>query len=124
MKHILVVGLFIFGSTALQAQLKTINNRSAERIIPKQRAILVRSKVVDLKFQLKQFSDSVSITKQEIDNLTASMKNDLDKMSDMGESESLRLQMAMDRLSKMMNTLSNILKKISDTSQSITQNMK
>jgi hypothetical protein len=36
----------------------------------------------------------------------------------------LRLQMAMDRMSKMMTTLGNVLKKISDTSQSITQNLK
>ena len=45
-------------------------------------------------------------------------------MSEMGEMESLRLQMAMDRMSKMMSTLSNLLKKISDTSTSITQNLK
>jgi hypothetical protein len=30
----------------------------------------------------------------------------------------------MDRVSKMMSTLSNILKKISDTAQTITQNLK
>jgi hypothetical protein len=48
----------------------------------------------------------------------------LDSMSEMGEMESLRLQLAMDRLSKMMSTLSNVLKKISDTSQTITQNLK
>ena len=35
-------------------------------------------------------------------------------MSEMGEMESLRLQMAMDWMSKMMSTLSNLLKKISD----------
>lgn len=51
-------------------------------------------------------------------------KNDLDSMSEMGETESLRLQMAMDRLSKMMSTLSNILKKISDTANGIVQNIK
>lgn len=51
-------------------------------------------------------------------------KNDLDSMSEMGEMESLRLQMAMDRLSKMMSTLSNLLKKISETAQCITQNIK
>ena len=51
-------------------------------------------------------------------------KGDLDSMSEMGEMESLRLQMAMDRMSKMMSTLSNLLKKISDTSTSITQNLK
>jgi hypothetical protein len=38
--------------------------------------------------------------------------------------ESLRLQMAMDRMSKMMSTLSNLLKKISDTASSITSNLK
>jgi len=32
--------------------------------------------------------------------------------------------MAMDRMSKLMTTLSNILKKISDTSQGITKNLK
>ena len=42
----------------------------------------------------------------------------------MGEMESLRLQMAMDRMSKMMATLSNLLKKSSETAQCITQNMK
>ena len=52
------------------------------------------------------------------------IKSQLDSMSEMGEMESLRLQMAMDRLSKMMSTLSNLLKKISDTAESITQNLK
>jgi len=49
---------------------------------------------------------------------------DLDSLSEMGEMESLRLQMAMDRLSKMMSMLSNILKKTSETAAEITQNMK
>lgn len=64
--------------------------------------------------------DDISQLKAIQDNL----KNDLDSMSEMGEMESLRLQMAMDRISKMMSTLSNILKKINDTAAAITQNMK
>lgn len=48
----------------------------------------------------------------------------LDSLSEMGEMESLRLQMAMDRLSKLMSTLSNLLKKASETSSQITQNLK
>jgi hypothetical protein len=52
------------------------------------------------------------------------LKTDLDSMSELGEVESLRLQIAIDRLSKMMSTLSNLLKKISDTANSITQNIK
>jgi len=48
---------------------------------------------------------------------------DLDSASEL-EMQSLRLQMAMDRLSKMMSTLSNLLKKISDTSSQLVQNSK
>lgn len=58
------------------------------------------------------------------ESLQASARKELDSKSEMGEMESLRLQMAMDRLSKMMSTLSNLLKKISDTAQGITQNLK
>ncbi len=65
-----------------------------------------------------------TISKAEVDAMVKQTKNDLDSMSEMGEMESLRLQMAMDRMSKMMSTLSNLLKKISDTAQSITQNLK
>jgi hypothetical protein len=52
------------------------------------------------------------------------LKSRLDSLSELGETESLRLQMAMDRLSKMMATLSNVLKKVSDTAESITRNVK
>ena len=48
----------------------------------------------------------------------------LDSTSDMSQEQQLKMQMAMDRYSKMMTTLSNILKKMSDTQSSITQNMK
>ena len=64
------------------------------------------------------------ITKRDIDDAVSAMKNDLDSMSEMGEMESLRLQMAMDRLSKMMSSLSNLLKKMSDTASQITANLK
>ena len=62
--------------------------------------------------------------KAELDQQADAIKQDLDAMGEMGEMESLRLQMAMDRMSKMMSTLSNVLKKTSDTSSSIVQNMK
>jgi len=54
----------------------------------------------------------------------AALRKDLDSMSEMGETESLRLQMAMDRLGKLMSTLSNILKKTSDTAATIAANLK
>lgn len=64
------------------------------------------------------------VTKAELDSMVNKLKIELDSMSEMGEMESLRLQMAMDRMSKMMSTLSNILKKISKTADDITQNLK
>lgn len=51
-------------------------------------------------------------------------KNDLDSLSEMGEMESLRMQMTMDRMSKADAAASNAMKKFSDTAQQITQNLK
>jgi len=45
-------------------------------------------------------------------------------MNEMSEMTSLRLQMTMDRRSKFIETLSNIVKKLSETSDSIVQNLK
>lgn len=59
-----------------------------------------------------------------IDASIEELVDDLDAVSELGETESLRLQMAMDRLCKMMSTLSNMLKKLSDTQSSIVQNLK
>jgi hypothetical protein len=48
----------------------------------------------------------------------------LDSMSEMGETESLRLQMIMDRQQKLMQTISNLMKKQSDTASAIVSNLK
>jgi hypothetical protein len=64
------------------------------------------------------------VTQADMAKLIDEIKFDLDSMSEMGEMESLRLQMAMDRMSKMLSTLSNLLKKISDTAEQISQNLK
>ena len=51
-------------------------------------------------------------------------RHDLDSLNKMGDLQSLRLQMAMDRQSKFMSSLSNVVKKMSETSSGITQNLK
>ena len=59
--------------------------------------------------------------------LTAGLKDKepaLDRLSEMGEMQSLKLQMAMDAMTKKMSALSNMLKKLSDTASTITQNLK
>jgi hypothetical protein len=63
-------------------------------------------------------------SRAELDASTQALKGELDSMSEIGETEQLRMQMAMERLSKAMAMLSNVLKKLNDTAQGITQNMK
>ena len=69
-------------------------------------------------------SRTLVLDADKFDRLTDTIKDRLDSLSELGEIESLRLQMAMDRLSKFMQTLSNILKKMSDTDSEIIQNLK
>jgi hypothetical protein len=52
------------------------------------------------------------------------LRSGLESVTDLSDSDSLQLQMTMDRLNKLMTTLSDVMKKISDTAQSITQNLK
>ena len=129
MKKLFIFFAFVSGGFIAPAQnapskVTAARPASGIKMVPSSKAVLIRKDVVRLKGQLVQLSDSISVSKKEIDALADKMKNDLDGLSEMGETESLRLQMAMDRLSKMMETLSNLLKKISDTQQTITQNMK
>ncbi len=54
----------------------------------------------------------------------ARLADRLDSLSEMGEMESLSLQMAMDRVSKLMSTLSNLLRKMAETQAAIVRAMK
>ncbi len=59
-----------------------------------------------------------------LDDSASALKSAVDALGELSEEDMLRLQMTMDRESKLIETLSNILKKISDTADSITQNLK
>ncbi|CAN5705516.1 hypothetical protein BH11BAC3_BH11BAC3_25850 [soil metagenome] len=100
----------------------SITNKS--KMLTPTKAIAVRKKISTLNEQSASSFLSVTTAKKEFEQLKKNMQKDLDSLSEMGEMESLRLQMAMDRMSKMMSTLSNLLKKISDTANTITQNLK
>lgn len=88
------------------------------------KALAIRKKITNLNDQAELAFKSVEISKKEAARIKTQLKKDLDNMSKMGEMEKLRLQMAMDRVSKMMSVLSNLLKKISDTASTISQNLK
>lgn len=66
------------------------------------------------------FATAKEVLNDKIDHI----KGNLDSMGEMAETESLRLQMAADRMSKLMSTLSNLLKQISDTASQIVANLK
>jgi hypothetical protein len=91
-----------------------------QRKIAEARGLLARAEAVRADYAPGAGQPS----RAELDASIDQLKSDLDSMSEMGEMESLRLQMAMDRMSKMMSTLSNLLKKISDTQNAIVQNIK
>jgi hypothetical protein len=60
----------------------------------------------------------------QLKSIRDALEGKLDSMSEMSAMTSLRLQMAMDRRSKFVQTLSNIMKKISDTQGTLVQNLK
>jgi hypothetical protein len=75
-------------------------------------------------YVMSQTARRLAAAKEDQATAKEELKEKLDSMDEMSEMESLRLQMVMDRRSKFMSALSNILKKISDTQDSIVQNLK
>lgn len=79
----------------------------------------------DQQSELKNQMAAAQAAAQQKDRLRAGQEQKgKTAVSDLGEMDSLRLQMAMDRLSKFYTTLSNIEKKVSDTQDQIIQNLK
>jgi len=74
--------------------------------------------------QMQALHAAQAMSARQINTEYQNLKDQLDSMSEMGETESLRLQMAMDRTSKFMQALSNIMKKIDQTDDSIIKNLK
>lgn len=68
---------------------------------------------------------SAAICESKADDLCLDeLRQKLDSLSELSEMDMLRLQMLMDRRAKVLSTISNIMKKVSDTANSIIQNLK
>jgi hypothetical protein len=84
--------------------------------------------------QLAAMDQSIQTINAEIQKTLADLKQlkaiqqdlsgDLNSMNEMSEMTSMALQMAMDRRSKFLEALSNVLKSFNDTQQQIVANMK
>ena len=77
----------------------------------------------DSQSDLKNIMDGVKKTNQQ-KQAQRNAQNQKDSLSEMSEEESLRLQMAMDRQSKLMEAVSNIEKKMAETQDSTVKNLK
>jgi len=64
------------------------------------------------------------VTTQGLDSLREDLKGGLDNSNQMSEMTSLRLQMTMDRRTKFISMLSQIMKKIATTQDTLVQNIK
>lgn len=71
-----------------------------------------------------RFQANPDMSYQQLENLQFQLNQNLESMNELSDMTSMRLQMTMDRRSKFIQTLSNIEKKITDTSSAIVQNMK
>ena len=61
---------------------------------------------------------------EQFDCIVAELQSKLDSLSEMSEMTTLRLQMMMDRRSKFLEALTNIMKKISAIQAAVAQNLK
>ena len=109
---------------AIMDKVKTINDAKQ-----KQREMLNKVQAITGSAQTAHDPESVlqvmlTTYVKQIDAEAQALFNEVGSLNELGEEEILRLQALMDRLSKMMSVLSNVMKKLSDTSNQIVQNLK
>jgi hypothetical protein len=76
------------------------------------------------RLQLASVRSPQALPTEEFGRRLAASRDDIDALSEMGELESLRLQMAMDRMSKMMQALSGLLGKLGDSQRTVIPNLR
>jgi hypothetical protein len=85
---------------------------------------LIAEQEVEAAFETSSEAQIDVLTFAIMAGLADALTHRLDTLGDMDEMAGLRLQMAMDRRSKFMSALSNVLKKMADTNSSVVQNLK
>lgn len=130
MKKTTLLLVLIMAGTYLSAQVDTTKKKilSQQQVklkaIPASNAVLIRKDAAKLQLQIVQFRDSLVVSKVELDKILNELGRKKDAIGEMTEMESLQLQSAMDRISRMMSTLSNLMKKLNDTQNGILKNIK
>jgi len=115
-----------------QTQLEVLSNSSLPAATPCQTALCK-----SLASTLNEISSATANTQKpvrilvpakltyaDMRTLPTQLQTNLDSINDLSETMQLQLQMAMDRQAKLIETLSNLMKKIDDTASSVIQNIK
>lgn len=71
-----------------------------------------------------RISTPAKLTYGDLRTLPAQFQSNLDSLNDMSQAQQMKIQMLMDQRTKLIETLSNIMKSISDTQSTIIQNIK
>ena len=128
MKKILLLLSMAFFCHFLNAQVTPVQPKASSvvtlRTIPPTQAVQIRTETKNLKTQLEKLSDSVASMQRDLNMLVESLKSKLDSKDEMSEADKLALQTAMERMNKAYSTISNMMKKMHDTQQSIIGNLK
>jgi len=106
----------------LRAQMAALNAANKVKAALKEAQAALKESQAAIKAALASEKDQ--LRKSDADEIMVHAKQGLDSLSELGEMESLRLQAAMERRSKLMELLSKLLKQHSDTTQDIVKNMK
>jgi hypothetical protein len=121
----------VFGLSFSQAQSAAPKLQALQRIKIVKTPVKGEDKIIA---QLAAMDRSIQTINAEIQKTLADLaqlkaiqqdlSGDLNSMNEMSEMTSMDLQMAMDRRSKFVEALSNLLKTMNDTQQAIVQNLK
>lgn len=124
MKQLLfLVSVLFTGSMALAQQTKPTVQLTKPVVLNPTLKAKQDTRLKEIDFNTAQLDVKINEAKKLNDEIER-IKKELDKMGDLDKSQSLKLQMYMERVSKMITTLSNMQKKMSAVSGSIIQNMK
>ena len=131
LRTVLLSVTLLFSMGALYAQSGATKIQALQRIkivkTPVKGEDNINAQLMAMDSKMQAVQAEIQKAQTDLENLKAiqnNLKGQLDAMNEMSEMTSMRLQMAMDRRSKFVEALSNIMKKIDDTQSTIVQNMK
>lgn len=109
---------------SVMGEVKSINNNKAAQ---RQQAGMLKKSSANINSTVKpeyRVADSLKTSKTNLALKTADLKDKKDNMNDVSSEQQLKMQMTMERRSKMTEAISNLMKKVSETEQSVIQNLK